>query len=171
MHTQRNLVVLSASWYDEKNTKGLSSMSILTQSSNKSLWRGLEYYEQGKVMRAEIIDDNTVYGEVSGSDGAIYHVTLDLSKPRLSNCDCPHASGRQIICKHMVALYFAAFPEITATFIAENGNIEDEMARRKEKRRTDIRRSASRLSKREIIDALEECIIELEKLTNRKWFF
>lgn len=45
------------------------------------------------------------------------------------------------------------------------------MARREEKRRADIRRSASRLSKREMIDVLEECIIELEKLTNRKWFF
>ena len=82
MHTQRNLVVLSASWYDEKNTKGLSSMSILTQSSNKSLWRGLEYYEQGKVMRAEIVDDNTVYGEVSGSDGAIYQaLAAYIQKP------------------------------------------------------------------------------------------
>lgn len=146
-------------------------MSILTQASNKSLWRGLEYYEQGKVTRAEIADENTVTGEVSGSDGALYHITLNLAKPKLSTCDCPLASGRQIVCKHKVALYFATFPDEAAAFIAENGDIEDEMARREEKRRADIRRSASRLSKREMIDVLEECIIELEKLTNRKWFF
>ena len=53
-------------------------MSILTQASNKSLWRGLEYYEQGKVTRAEIADENTVTGEVSGSDGALYHITLNF---------------------------------------------------------------------------------------------
>lgn len=146
-------------------------MSILTQASNKSLWRGLEYYEQGKVTRAEIADENTVTGEVSGSDGTLYHITLNLAKPKLSTCDCPLASGRQIVCKHKVALYFAAFPDEAAAFIAENDDIEDEMARREEKRRADIRRSASRLSKREMIDVLEECIIELEKLTNRKWFF
>lgn len=57
-------------------------MSILTQASNKSLWRGLEYYEQGKVTRAEIADENTVTGEVSGSDGTLYHITLNLAKPQ-----------------------------------------------------------------------------------------
>ena len=38
-------------------------------------------------------------------------MTIDLEHPRSSTCTCPHAEGRKVICKHKVALYFAAFPE------------------------------------------------------------
>lgn len=35
---------------------------------------------------------------------------ISLDYPRKSHCDCLHAAGRRIICKHMVATYFEIFP-------------------------------------------------------------
>ena len=40
-----------------------------------------------------------------------YYVIIDFLHPRKSSCTCPHATGRRIVCKHMVALYCTAFPE------------------------------------------------------------
>lgn len=39
-----------------------------------------------------------------------YKVHLNINNPKTSVCDCPFANGRRI-CKHMVATYFAAFPD------------------------------------------------------------
>ena len=32
---------------------------------------------------------------------------------------CPHADGRRVICKHMIALYFTVFPKEAKNFITE----------------------------------------------------
>lgn len=34
-----------------------------------------------------------------------------MEHPRKSICNCPHADGRRVICKHMIALLFTASPE------------------------------------------------------------
>lgn len=36
---------------------------------------------------------------------------MDLDHVRRSSCTCPHAAGRRVICKHMLAVFFTAFPE------------------------------------------------------------
>lgn len=96
-------------------------MSIATAASQKSAWRGYEYYYDDKVKFITKIDDThysgEVYsGEVSGSENTPNSVTIDLEHPKRSKCTCPFANGYKV-CKHMVALYFKAFPEETEDYI------------------------------------------------------
>ena len=96
-------------------------MSIATAASQKSAWRGYEYYYDDKVKSITKIDDihysGEVYsGEVSGSENTPNSVTIDLEHPKRSKCTCPFANGYKV-CKHMVALYFKAFPEEAEDYI------------------------------------------------------
>ena len=84
-------------------------MSLLDCASGKSVWRGYEYYKQNKVISVNIIDDYLYECTVKGTDS--YHIKMDVNHPRKSSCDCPHAKGKRIICKHIVAAYFKVFPE------------------------------------------------------------
>lgn len=74
-------------------------------------FRGYEYYKEGKVISHEQISEGVYQGQVS-SDNAVYNVMIDLNKVRNSSCDCPFdKSGTRFICKHIVALFFAIFPD------------------------------------------------------------
>lgn len=86
-------------------------MSLLTASSRASRWRGYEYFKNGNISDLKHLEDMQFQADVSGSRQEPYKVTIDLNHIRQSSCTCPHAAGRQIICKHMVAVFFAAFPE------------------------------------------------------------
>lgn len=86
-------------------------MSFVSLASIQSAWLGYEYWRDKKVLCFTKNDDGTYSGAVSGSNGERYQVTINLVHPRKSSCTCPHAAGRQIICKHKVALYFSAFPD------------------------------------------------------------
>ena len=79
-------------------------MGIIDLASHKSVWRGMEYYKQNKVLSCVENDDGTYEGDVKGSGNEIYHVHLDMSHPRKSKCNCPLADGKMIICKHIVAV-------------------------------------------------------------------
>ncbi len=94
-------------------------MGILTLASGKPVYRGYDYYKNKKVIQLQQTDDTIFDGTVSGSNGEVYHVTIDTAHPRKSVCDCPHAAGREIMCKHMVALYFTVFPEEAENYIRE----------------------------------------------------
>lgn len=93
-------------------------MSILTSASMKSAWRGYEYYCDDKVQFVTKLDETHYGGMVSGSDPEPYNVMIDLDHPKRSECDCPFADGLKV-CKHMVALYFAAFPEEATQYMDE----------------------------------------------------
>ncbi len=43
-----------------------------------------------------------------------------------SHCNCPHANGKRIICKHQVALYFSVFPEEADQYYKEVIEYEEE---------------------------------------------
>ncbi len=95
-------------------------MKVVNLASSQSAWRGYEYYQDGKVISYEKIADEVYQGKVRGSDNAVYNVMLDLNKVRNSSCDCPFAkSGMRIICKHIVALYFAIFPNDAVAYKAQ----------------------------------------------------
>lgn len=47
-------------------------------------------------------------------------------------CNCPHANGKRIICKHIVAAYFTAFPEEAEKFYAEAMAYQEEEEKRQE---------------------------------------
>lgn len=55
------------------------------------------------------VDDGVYDAIVEGSKE--YKVHLDINHPRKSSCSCPHADGKRIICKHIVAVYFAVNPK------------------------------------------------------------
>ncbi len=85
-------------------------MKILKLASEMSVWCGYNYYEDKKVISYKRIEDCIYQGKVSGSDNAVYDVTLNVDRPKKSTCNCPFADGRHVVCKHAVALYFAIFP-------------------------------------------------------------
>ena len=85
-------------------------MSLLSCASAASIWRGYDYYKEQKVAAFDRLSDNQFMGIVRGSGGILYTTTIDLLHPRRSKCNCPHADGRRIICKHMIALFFSIYP-------------------------------------------------------------
>ncbi|MBQ8540522.1 MAG: SWIM zinc finger family protein [Clostridia bacterium] len=100
-------------------------MSLISLASGQSLWRGYEYYCDKKVESYEEIGINLYSGKVKGR-GQTYDVCIDLAHPKRSTCNCPNAKGRRIICKHMVALYFAIFPDEAEEYIREVEKSEEE---------------------------------------------
>ena len=84
-------------------------MSLLDICSNNSYWRGLDYFENNKVKSIKKINDNEYEAIVLGSKE--YNVHLNILHPKKSTCTCPHATGKSIICKHKVAVFFALFPD------------------------------------------------------------
>ncbi len=101
-------------------------MSIVSLASYNSQFRGCDYYEEKKVLKSEQLTESTYHGVVSGSSGEQYDVTIDVAHPRKSTCTCPHAAGRRVICKHMVALYFTFFPNEAASFLSDEDDDWDE---------------------------------------------
>lgn len=84
-------------------------MSIFTSASGKSVYRGYDYFLNDKVSNLVKISDIEYEALVQGSEEKPYKVHLYINKPKTSVCDCPFANGRRI-CKHMMAVYFTAFP-------------------------------------------------------------
>lgn len=87
-------------------------MGLLECASGASLWRGYDYYKDKKVLKVRKADANTCYAKVSARDNREpYSVELHIDHPRKSKCTCPHADGRRVICKHMIATFFTVFPD------------------------------------------------------------
>lgn len=94
-------------------------MSLLSASSMESRWRGYEYFKAKKVSNIQKIGEGCYSALVSGSENTPYSVTIDLYHVRQSSCTCPHAAGRRVICKHMIATFFTIFPEEAAQYYAD----------------------------------------------------
>lgn len=94
-------------------------MKVINIASGNSIWRGLEYYKEKKILSYNKIDEFRYEGKAKGSNNAIYNVFLDIEQPRKSKCDCPHAKDKRIICKPIVALYFTIFPNEVEVFLKE----------------------------------------------------
>lgn len=85
-------------------------MSVLSAASQQSAYRGYSYWKEDRIHELEISADGTLTAKVSGSENNMYDVTVNTAHPRKSSCTCPHAAGRHIVCKHMVAVFITAFP-------------------------------------------------------------
>lgn len=94
-------------------------MGLIEIASSKSVWRGMDYYENKKVVSWKQSGDNTYDGIVSGNEGKTYSVHIDKLHPRKSTCNCPFADGRRVICKHMISLYFTAEPKVAKDFLKQ----------------------------------------------------
>lgn len=101
-------------------------MGLIDAASAKSVWRGMDYYQDHKVLTWKQSGQDTYCGIVSGSEHAKYNVQINTSHPRKSTCSCPFAEGRRVVCKHMIALYFTAEPKAVEHFLEEKYEWEEQ---------------------------------------------
>jgi uncharacterized Zn finger protein len=99
-------------------------MGIISCASGASCWRGLDYYKLKKIKNIKKISDTEYSSIVSGTED--YSVYLNLEKVRKSTCNCPLANGKRIICKHIVATYFAVVPGSAKDFEEEQDKLQEE---------------------------------------------
>lgn len=135
-------------------------MGLLNLASAASAWRGYEYYKSGKVKSCQKTDDGRYEGQVAGSNKRSYQVKIDLEHPRSSQCDCPHAAGKRIVCKHMVALYFSAFPEEAEDYYREVIDAEEEAEQEQERLENAVIEYVWKMKKADLQQALLQTLFE-----------
>ena len=94
----------------------LYSMRYINVAKSSARVRAYDYYKSDRVGAITKIDDHSYSATVKGSGDNVYHVVVNELKPRKSSCDCPNANGRMVICKHLVATYFKAHPDVAEKF-------------------------------------------------------
>lgn len=133
-------------------------MGLINIASGNSTWRGLDYYKENKVSYYKKTSDSEYEGIVNGSNGKKYNVFMDIEHPRKSKCDCPHAKDKRIICKHIVALYFTAFPDEVDKFLKEVEEAEKEYKAYEEELYNKTIKYINSMSKNELKEALIEIL-------------
>ncbi|MBP3476592.1 MAG: SWIM zinc finger family protein [Lachnospiraceae bacterium] len=144
-------------------------MGLIELASGKSVWRGMDYYENKKVISWSKSGDDTYDGMVSGSEGNSYTVHIDKAHPRHSVCNCPFADGRRVVCKHMIALYFTAEPKAAKDFLKQVEEWEREEEEREKQHYIELRKYVNSLSKAELQERLYDALVELEDIRNHYW--
>ena len=144
-------------------------MGLIEIASGNSVWRGMDYYEQHKVVSWSKSGEMTYDGIVSGSEGKQYNVHIDKKHPRRSVCNCAFAEGRRVVCKHMIALYFTAEPDAAEHFLKQVDIWEQEEKEREKQHYEDLRKYVNGLSKAELRECLYNALVELEDRRNRYW--
>lgn len=144
-------------------------MGLIELASGNSVWRGMDYYENKRVISWKKSGDDTYDGRVSGSKDNIYTVHIDKIHPRRSKCDCPFADGRRVICKHMIALYFTAEPKVAKDFLKQAEEWEREEEERERQHYIELQKYVNSLSKAELQEQLYNALVELENRRNYYW--
>jgi uncharacterized Zn finger protein len=144
-------------------------MGLIEIASGNSVWRGMDYYENKKVLSWDKSGNDTYDGTVSGSDGKIYSVHIDKAHPRRSVCNCAFAEGRRVVCKHMIALYFTAEPSAAEQFLEQVKEWKKEEDERVRQHYNDLRKYVNSLSKAELQERLYNALVELEERNNHYW--
>ena len=127
-------------------------MSVISSASGASCWRGLDYYKKNKIINLKKINDYEYTSTAIGTNN--YNVYLDVSHPSRSTCNCPLANGKRIICKHIVATFFTAFPEEAKNFEEEQERLQEEYDDYQEKLYNKTQKYISSMTKKELIDEL-----------------
>ncbi len=144
-------------------------MGFIDVASGKSIWRGLDYYENKKVISWHKTGKYTYEGEVEGSSNKRYSVMIDIDHPKRSTCTCPFADGRRVVCKHMIALYFAAIPEAAEDFMKEVEEYERQEELERQAHLESIRKYVKSLSKKELQEQLYDALVQLEENDTGYW--
>ena len=87
--------------------------------------RALQYYEDENVKDLKRVSSDIITGTVEGTNARPYEVRIDLRHPYESECDCPYAEKGKM-CKHMAAVFFAAFPEQAQAYEDYNERMFDD---------------------------------------------
>lgn len=135
-------------------------MGLLECASGASVWRGYDYYEEKKVVDLEEVGMNIFSAKVSGNSSDPYSVELHIDHPRKSKCNCPHADGRRIICKHIVAVYFTLLPEEAEKFYAEAIAYQEEEEKREEELSDKVCHYVRHMKKSELQEALLQLLFD-----------
>ena len=147
-------------------------MGLIEIAANKSIWRGIDYCKNNKVISWDIRCEGEIDGVVSGSNSEKYDVHVDEMHPRKSKCNCPFAKDRRVVCKHMIAIYFTAYPDKLTDFLEYVEEQEKEWEREEELRWEEhiqyLYKSAKMVSKKELVEELVSAWIELEE-RNHYW--
>lgn len=146
-------------------------------ASNASLWRGVSYYKEGRVVSFEACGSDVVRGVVAGSENNFHDTTIDLLHPKRSACNCPFAEGRRVICKHMIALYFTAVPNSFEHFEEGMRSAEARYELEEERWRTEelgrIKKHVAALSAKEarerLVDILYQDALAYRYRNDRYW--
>ncbi len=140
-------------------------MGLISISSANSIWKGLDYYNNKKVIDYRKISSYEYVGRVEGTNKK-YNVSINIEHPRKSTCNCPHAKDKRIICKHMIALYFTIFPKEEKAFLKEVEEGEKKYNEYREESYKKTIKYLNQLSKEE----LKETILELLE-TSPEWVY
>lgn len=135
-------------------------MGLLECASSNSVYRGYDYYNCDKVISFQNISDGVYNGIVEGSNGKLYEVYIDTNHPRKSHCNCPHAEGKRIVCKHQVALFFNAFPEKAKEYKKELDSYYDYMEKQKEDEEEALIKFIHKCKKSELEDILYSLLMD-----------
>ncbi len=135
-------------------------MGLLNLASANSAWKGYVYYKNNFVMSKEKISDSEYKGIVKGSGDNKYEVYINIDHPRKSKCNCPHADGRVVICKHKVALYFSFFPEKAEEYYRQYIEAVEEAEREQEELEEKVDKYIDKLSKKELREELKELLFD-----------
>ena len=130
-------------------------MSLISLASSKSLLRGYEYYKDNRVYCKLHKSDSEIEGRHAGN-GKTYTANIDVEHPRKSKCNCTHAYGKRIVCKHMVALYFSSFPKEAENYYNEVIAYEEEQEQFQKEIDKNIIRYINSLTKNELRQKLYE---------------
>ena len=139
-------------------------MGLIELASRNSVWRGMDYYEAKRVLTWVKSGQYIYDGIVSGSEGKVYHVHIDMEHPRKSVCDCAFAKDRRVICKHMIALYFTAKPEAVQSFKKQIEEWEAEEEERERQYYEELEKYVKSLSKKELQEELFHALTEVEEM-------
>lgn len=99
-------------------------------------------------------------GALQGSVNKHYEVFIDIEHPRKPRCNCPHAKGKRIICKHQAALCFSVFPKEAEKYYKEVLEYEEEEERRQEELDKKVVAYIKSLSKDELRQTLYEALYD-----------
>lgn len=135
-------------------------MGLLECASGASIWRGYDYFEEKKVLSIEEIEAGIFSANVSGSSDNVYSVELHIKHPRKSKCNCPHADGKRIICKHIVATYFTILPGEAEKFYAEAMAYQEEEEKRNEELAEKVCHYVRHMKKAELQEALLQVLFD-----------
>ncbi len=135
-------------------------MGLLDIASGKSIWRGYEYYKSNKVILHTIVSDSEIKGVVQGSGVSKYDVAINIEHPRKSKCNCPHADGKRIICKHMIALYFTTFPKLAEEYYQKVLECEREQEACEEELYDNVIEYVHKMKKSDLAEALLQVLFD-----------
>ena len=135
-------------------------MGLLECASSASVWRGYDYYKEKKVVSLEVTGENIYSATVAGSSSEPYSVELPIDHPRKSKCNCPHADGKRIICKHIVATYFTVLPKEAERFYAEAMAYQEEEEKRQEELSDKVCHYVWHMKKDELRQALLQLLFD-----------